>query len=116
MMTLIHSRCMIKCLKLWGFVEHGIWESFRCYSVYGFVVIIVTSQNHMLTKKLLLQVGLSRARRLGQGQCIKIVTGSNFPVQIDGEPWIQPPGTMEITHYGQVYNTSTQSALDEENE
>eukprot|EP00250_Pteridium_aquilinum_P018280 c24020_g1_i1 orf=590-2899(+) len=50
-----------------------------------------------------LQVGLSRARRLGQGQCIKIVTNSDFPVQIDGEPWIQPRGTMEITHHGQAF-------------
>ncbi|KAI5070416.1 hypothetical protein GOP47_0014759 [Adiantum capillus-veneris] len=50
-----------------------------------------------------LQVGLSRARRLGQGQCIKIVTGSEFPVQIDGEPWIQPCGTIEITHHGQAF-------------
>ncbi|MCO5594071.1 hypothetical protein L7F22_048092 [Adiantum nelumboides] len=50
-----------------------------------------------------LQVGLSRARRLGQGQCIKIVTGAEFPVQIDGEPWIQRRGTMEITHYGQAF-------------
>lgn len=50
-----------------------------------------------------LQVGLSRARRLGQGQCIKIVTGSEFPVQIDGEPWIQPRGTIEISHHGQAF-------------
>lgn len=50
-----------------------------------------------------LQVGLSRARRLGQGQVIKIVTGSSFPVQIDGEPWIQPRGTVEITHHGQSF-------------
>lgn len=50
-----------------------------------------------------LQVGLSRARRLGQGQIVKIVTGSNFPLQIDGEPWIQPSGTIEISHYGQAF-------------
>lgn len=50
-----------------------------------------------------LQVGLSRARRLGQGQLIKIVTGSDFPVQIDGEPWIQPRGTMEIMHHVQAF-------------
>ncbi|KAH7277215.1 hypothetical protein KP509_39G040200 [Ceratopteris richardii] len=50
-----------------------------------------------------LQVGLSRARRLGQGMCIKIVTESQFPVQIDGEPWLQPRGTIEITHHGQAF-------------
>ena len=49
-----------------------------------------------------LQVGLSRARRLAQGQLIRIHTFvSSFPVQIDGEPWIQQPCSLEIAHHGQ---------------
>ena len=48
------------------------------------------------------QVGLSRARRLAQGQLIRIHTFvSSFPVQIDGEPWIQQPCSLEIAHHGQ---------------
>ena len=48
------------------------------------------------------QVGLSRARRLAQGQMIKIQLLAELPVQIDGEPWIQPPCTLAISHHGQV--------------
>eukprot|EP00249_Psilotum_nudum_P023788 c28980_g1_i1 orf=806-3202(-) len=50
-----------------------------------------------------LQVGLSRARRLAQGQMIRIQTFSTFPVQIDGEPWVQQPGILEIVHHGQAF-------------
>ncbi|KAK9291837.1 hypothetical protein L1049_019787 [Liquidambar formosana] len=50
-----------------------------------------------------LQVGLSQARRLAQGKVIRIHASSSFPVQIDGEPFIQQPGCLEITHHGQVF-------------
>ncbi|GAB4835512.1 Diacylglycerol kinase 2 [Ancistrocladus abbreviatus] len=50
-----------------------------------------------------LQIGLSQARRLAQGKVIKIHVSSAFPVQIDGEPFIQKPGCMEITHHGQAF-------------
>lgn len=48
------------------------------------------------------QVGLSQARRLAQGNVIRLHIHSPFPVQVDGEPWIQQPGCLEITHHGQV--------------
>ncbi|CAN4115341.1 unnamed protein product [Withania somnifera] len=48
-----------------------------------------------------LQVGLSQARRLAQGGTVRIHASSPFPVQIDGEPFIQKPGCLEITHHGQ---------------
>ncbi|KAL0921057.1 hypothetical protein M5K25_008088 [Dendrobium thyrsiflorum] len=50
-----------------------------------------------------LQVGLSQAQRLAQGKAIKFHIHSPFPVQVDGEPWIQQPGCLEITHHGQVF-------------
>lgn len=50
----------------------------------------------------IVQVGLSQARRLAQGKVIRIRASSPFPVQIDGEPFIQQPGCLEITHHGQV--------------
>ncbi|XP_009630275.1 diacylglycerol kinase 1-like [Nicotiana tomentosiformis] len=50
-----------------------------------------------------LQVGLSKARRLAQGQLIKIQLFAGFPVQIDGEPWYQQPCTLTITHHGQAF-------------
>lgn len=50
-----------------------------------------------------LQVGLSRARRLAQGQLIKIQLYNALPVQIDGEPWLQQPCTLIISHHGQAF-------------
>ncbi|CAI0474264.1 unnamed protein product [Linum tenue] len=50
-----------------------------------------------------IQVGLSQARRLAQGNIIRIHASSSFPVQIDGEPFIHQPGCLEIKHDGQVF-------------
>lgn len=50
-----------------------------------------------------LQVGLSRAQRLAQGQSIKIQLLAALPVQIDGEPWLQQPCTLAISHHGQAF-------------
>ncbi|OVA07911.1 Diacylglycerol kinase [Macleaya cordata] len=50
-----------------------------------------------------LQVGLSRARRLAQGQSIKIHLFFPLPVQVDGEPWYQEPCTLNISHHGQAF-------------
>ena len=50
-----------------------------------------------------MQVGLSQARRLAQGKAIRIHSSSPFPVQIDGEPFIQQAGCLDITHHGQVF-------------
>lgn len=50
-----------------------------------------------------LQVGLSRAQRLAQGQTIKIQLFAALPVQIDGEPWLQEPCTLHISHHGQAF-------------
>uniref|UniRef100_A0A7C9AY27 Diacylglycerol kinase n=1 Tax=Opuntia streptacantha TaxID=393608 RepID=A0A7C9AY27_OPUST len=50
-----------------------------------------------------LQVGLSRAQRLAQGQTIKIQLLAALPVHIDGEPWFQEPCTLHISHHGQAF-------------
>ncbi|KAI3852368.1 hypothetical protein MKX03_018848 [Papaver bracteatum] len=50
-----------------------------------------------------LQVGLSRARRLAQGQSIKIHICVPLPVQVDGEPWFQEPCTLTVSHHGQAF-------------
>lgn len=49
-----------------------------------------------------LQVGLSKPIRLGQAQNVRVRMKQSFPVQADGEPWIQAPSEINITCAGQA--------------
>ncbi len=51
-----------------------------------------------------LQVGLSRAIRLAQCRRARITALEALPMQIDGEPWRQPPATLDISLKGQVHS------------
>lgn len=44
-----------------------------------------------------LQVGLNRAVRLAQGAQIQVTTSEELPVQIDGEPWLQPASDITVS-------------------
>ncbi|KAK6170405.1 hypothetical protein SNE40_018809 [Patella caerulea] len=50
-----------------------------------------------------LQVGLASPIKLGQASEVKIrLSGGNAPMQVDGEPWIQHPAEIIISHHGQA--------------
>ncbi|XP_027330134.1 diacylglycerol kinase 1 isoform X2 [Abrus precatorius] len=82
--------------------EDENYDNFDPQSMHDKVLEVVSISGTWHLGKL--QVGLSRARRLAQGQSIKIQLFAMFPVQIDGEPWFQQPCTISITHHGQKEN------------
>ncbi|KAK4479794.1 hypothetical protein RD792_015330 [Penstemon davidsonii] len=81
--------------------EDESYDNFDPQSMHDKVLEVVSISGTWHLGKL--QVGLSRARRLAQGQSIKIQLFAGLPVQIDGEPWFQQPCTLTITHHGQAF-------------
>ncbi|PIN17315.1 Diacylglycerol kinase [Handroanthus impetiginosus] len=81
--------------------EDDSYDNFDPQSMHDKVIEVVSISGMWHLGKL--QVGLSQARRLAQGQSIKIQLFAGFPVQVDGEPWFQPPCTLTITHHGQAF-------------
>merc|ERR1712127_647845 len=48
-----------------------------------------------------LQVGLAEPYRIGQAKTVRMRLKKRFPVQIDGEPFEQCPGTIDISFFNQ---------------
>lgn len=61
-------------------------------------VIGIVSSFHMAQ----LQVGLNKPIRLGQARSVRIQMKESFPVQADGEPWLQAPSEINISCNGQA--------------
>ncbi|XP_045788634.1 diacylglycerol kinase 1 [Trifolium pratense] len=81
--------------------EDESYDNFDPQSMHDKILEVVSISGTWHLGKL--QVGLSRARRLAQGQSIKIELFAKFPVQIDGEPWFQEPCTISVAHHGQAF-------------
>ena len=61
-------------------------------------VMGIVSSFHMAQ----LQVGLNKPIRLGQARSVRIRMRESFPVQADGEPWVQAPSEVNISCSGQA--------------
>src|SRR3990167_10279723 len=88
---------MTKCWKLWLLLALFIWY------VYLFLLY---RHNHPFNciGQANVSINLASAIRLAQGSHIKIkfIKNQNLHVQVDGEPWLQPPCEIEIGHLNQV--------------
>lgn len=75
-------------------------DDMRLHSMSDGVIEVmgIVSSFHMAQ----LQVGLNKPIRLGQGRKVRIVMRDSFPVQADGEPWVQSPCELNISCNGQV--------------
>jgi len=61
-------------------------------------VVVLTGALHLAQ----LRTGTSSGIPLGQGRDITITVKKPLPVQADGEPWLQEPAIIELTHHSQV--------------
>lgn len=56
------------------------------------------------------RAGLQSGRRLAQCRDLIIRTRRRMPMQIDGEPWIQPPALIHVSMHNQVPMVAAQAA------
>lgn len=49
-----------------------------------------------------IRTGTTSGIHIGQGKKVKLVLKEALPVQADGEPWLQEPAIMEVTHHNQA--------------
>ncbi len=47
-------------------------------------------------------MGLAEPYRIGQARTVSIKLLKRFPVQIDGEPWEQPPANITVSFFNQA--------------
>ncbi|KAJ3685566.1 hypothetical protein LUZ61_014730 [Rhynchospora tenuis] len=88
-------------VDLWKNEENDVFDNFKPQSMHDKMLEVVSFTGMWHLGRL--QVGLSRAERLAQGSSLKIEMMDPMPIQIDGEPWLQPPCTLEISHHGQAF-------------
>lgn len=91
-------------LKITEFIAIAVmsgdeYEQFESSISDGIIEVIgIVSSFHMAQ----LQVGLNKPIRLGRARNVRIQLKESFPVQADGEPWIQTPSEINISCNGQA--------------
>ncbi|XP_061409174.1 diacylglycerol kinase theta [Lethenteron reissneri] len=82
---------------LWGSDSEGKFSK-PCMHDGLLEVVGVTGVMHMGQ----VQGGLRSGIRIAQGQFIRVVLQRETPIQVDGEPWLQPPGNIIVSAGPQV--------------
>mmetsp|Transcript_15625 Transcript_15625/g.51302 ORF Transcript_15625/g.51302 Transcript_15625/m.51302 type:complete len:813 (-) Transcript_15625:31-2469(-) len=59
-----------------------------------------------------LQTGLARAVSLAQGSSVRLTNVAALPMQVDGEPWLQPPATVSVAPKDQVFMLRRRGEVD----
>lgn len=49
-----------------------------------------------------IRLGLGHSHRLAQGRVVEMVLQESLPVQVDGEPWLQPPAVIRLSLGGKI--------------
>lgn len=81
-------------MEPWTCGQGGAYAPKQDFSDGLLEVIGFTSPLHMG----LLRLGVGEPIRLGQGSKIMLHIKKRLPMQVDGEPWKQEPGTITVTH------------------
>lgn len=77
----------------WGGGVHLLPEGEQSYNDQMIEVLGLTSSFHIGQ----VMIGLSSPIRLGTAREVRLTLAEHLPVQIDGEPWIEAPATIEVT-------------------
>ncbi|XP_076033309.1 diacylglycerol kinase epsilon [Oratosquilla oratoria] len=91
--VILNIPCWGAGVRPWKMGEGGDAAPDQDYSDGILEVFCVTSSFHIAQ----LQVGLGGPERLGQCSEIRIVLNRTAPMQVDGEPWKQHPGEINVT-------------------
>lgn len=49
-----------------------------------------------------IRLGYCHSHRLAQGRVVEMVLREALPVQVDGEPWLQPPAVVRLSPQGKI--------------
>jgi diacylglycerol kinase (ATP) len=65
----------------------------------GLIEIVATMSTWHLGA---IRLGFGHSHRVAQGSSVEMVIRDAIPVQVDGEPWLQPPAVITVSARGKI--------------